>query len=419
MTEHAEATTTCCIVGGGPAGVMLGLLLARAGVDVQVLEKHADFFRDFRGDTIHPSTMEALAELGLLDEFLALPHQEIRRLKLQIDDTVVDGPDFSRLPVRCPFIALIPQWDFLDFLSRQAGRHPAFHLRMSTEVVDVIEENGRIVGVRARTGSGELLVRADLVVAADGRHSTLRRCSDMPLDELGVPIDVLWFRVRKLAPEPEPVLGRIKGGSMLVTIDRGDYFQCGEIIPKGDFERIRQAGLPAFRRRIADVAPHLRASLEEITDWDQVKLLTVQIDRLRQWARPGLLCIGDAAHAMSPAGGVGINLAIQDAIATANLLAAKLRERRVGLADLQGVQGRREWPTRVTQNVQAFLHRRMFARRDGKLEALPFSWPLRTFLRLFAPLLRRIGARGVGLGVRPEHVETPEASGDAARFTPA
>lgn len=406
MSEVSEITTTCCIAGGGPAGVMLGLLLARSGVNVVVLEKHADFFRDFRGDTIHPSTMEALHELGLLDEFLTMPHQIIRRLAIKIDDEVISGPDFSHLDVRCPYIALIPQWDFLTFLAQHAERYPGFHLRMSTEVVNLVEADGRVVGVRAKTADGDVMVRADLVIGADGRHSTVRRVADLEVDEIGVPIDVLWFRLSKGDAVSEPLLGRVRGGTIFLTIDRGNYFQCGDIIPKGHFEQIRQRGLPAFRASIAAAAPELKPQLDELVDWDQVKLLTVQINRLKEWCRPGLLCIGDAAHAMSPAGGVGINLAIQDAIATSNRLAHKLRERSWDLSDLQYIQRRRESPTKKTQRLQACIHRRMFDTKGGELRAFPLNWFEKTLLEVVGPWLRRFAATSVGLGFLPEHIAT-------------
>ncbi len=395
--------TTCCVAGGGPAGVMLGFLLARAGVEVTVLEKHADFFRDFRGDTVHPSTLELMGELGLLDDFLKVPHQEVHRLKIAVDDQEYDGPDFSHLPTRCKFIALMPQWDFLNFLSEQGKRYPAFHLLMKAEVTDLIEESGRVAGVRAKTDEGDLEVRADLVVAADGRHSTVRERAGMQVDDFGVPIDVLWFCLSKSADEPSHVLGRIRNGKLLVTVDRGDYFQCGLIIPKGAFEEIRRQGLEAFRAGIVGAAPFLADAVHELDSWDKVKLLTVQVNRLRRWYRPGLLCIGDAAHAMSPAGGVGINLAVQDAVATANLLAAKLRQGTVTEADLRRVQERREMPVRRIQAGQVFMHRHMFG-QGGKPFAFP--WIVRKTIALLAPLLRRVGARVVGIGFRPERVET-------------
>jgi 2-polyprenyl-6-methoxyphenol hydroxylase-like FAD-dependent oxidoreductase len=406
QSEHdtQQTRTTCCIVGGGPAGMMLGLLLARAGVGVIVLEKHGDFLRDFRGDTIHPSTLELLHELGMLDEFLRLPHQEMRRVKIKFDDEEIVGPDFSHLPTRCKFIALMPQWDFLNFLTARAKRYPTFRLLMNAEATDLIEEGGRVVGVRSKTERGGLDAFADLVVAADGRSSIVRERAGMEVEDFGVPIDVLWFRVAKTAADTEPALGRIRNGKMLVTIDRGDYYQCGSIIRKGAFEEIKRRGLEAFREEIVGVAPFLRDSIGEIDDWGKVKLLTVQVNRLRQWYRPGLLFIGDAAHAMSPAGGVGINLAIQDAVAAANLLADKLRQGNCETVDLRRVQQRREWPARMTQNIQVFIHRQMFGSRSDPERALSIPWPARALLWLLTPVLRRAAARVIGIGFRAEHI---------------
>jgi 2-polyprenyl-6-methoxyphenol hydroxylase-like FAD-dependent oxidoreductase len=398
--------TSCCIAGGGPAGMMLGFLLARAGVEVTVLEKHADFFRDFRGDTVHPSTLELMGELGLLDDFLKLPHQEIRRLKVAIGDREYDGPDFSHLPTRCKFIALMPQWDFLNFLGGQGKRYPAFHLLMKAEVTDLIEEGGRVAGVKTKTDQGDLEIRADLVVGADGRHSTVRERAGMKVEDFGVPIDVLWYRLSKKDDEPSAVLGRVRNGRILITIDRGDYFQCGSIIPKGAFEEIQRQGLEAFRAGIVSAAPFLADTVHELDSWDKVKLLTVQVNRLRRWYRPGLLCIGDAAHAMSPAGGVGINLAVQDAVAAANLLAAKLKQGQVTGDDLRRVQERREMPVRRIQAGQVFIHRHMFGPGG---QPFAFPWIVRKLIGLLAPLLRRVGARVVGIGFRPEHVEVPPA----------
>jgi 2-polyprenyl-6-methoxyphenol hydroxylase-like FAD-dependent oxidoreductase len=399
-----QIRTTCCIAGGGPAGMMLGLLLARAGVEVIVLEKHGDFLRDFRGDTIHPSTLELMHELGMLDEFLRLPHQELRRVNIKFDDADIAGPDFSRLPTRCKFIALMPQWDFLNFIAAQAKRYPTFKLLMNTEAADLIEEGGRVLGVRAKTQQGELNIYSDLVVGADGRSSVMRERAGMEVEDFGVPIDVLWFRVSKTAAGAEPALGRIRNGKMLITIDRGDYYQCGSIIRKGAFEGIKRRGLEAFREDIVSVAPFLRDAIGEIDDWDKVKLLTVQVNRLRQWYRPGLLFIGDAAHAMSPAGGVGINLAIQDAVAAANLLADKFRQGDCGIDDLRRVQQRREWPARMIQAIQVFFHRQMFGSRSDPERALSFPWPVRALLWLLTPLLRRVAARVIGIGFRAEHI---------------
>jgi 2-polyprenyl-6-methoxyphenol hydroxylase-like FAD-dependent oxidoreductase len=399
-------TARCCIAGGGPAGMMLGLLLARAGVDVVVLEKHADFLRDFRGDTIHPSTLELMWELGLLDDFLRLPHQEVRTLYAGIGGVTYPVADFSHLPEHCQFIALMPQWDFLNFIAESAGRYPTFALKMRAEATDLIEEEGAVVGLRAATPEGPLEVRVDLVIGADGRHSTVRRCAGLAVKELGAPIDVLWFRLTRRPDDPDETLGRFDAGHIFVMINRGDHWQCAFVIPKGTLERLRAAGLPAFRVSIAQLAPSVADRVGEIADWDAVKLLTVQVDRLERWYRPGLLCIGDAAHAMSPVGGVGINLAIQDAVAAANILAAPLRDGRVSLDDLARVQKRREWPTRVTQRFQILVQNRIIARVLSGQRA--FTAPLPVKLLARCPMLRRIPARLVGVGVRPEHVRTPE-----------
>ncbi|HEY1663516.1 MAG TPA: FAD-dependent oxidoreductase [Verrucomicrobiae bacterium] len=398
-----QIKTRCCVVGGGPAGIMLGFLLARAGIQVLVLEKHADFFRDFRGDTIHPSTMELLHELGLLEEFLRLPHQELPRLKLSFDGNIVDGPDCSHLPVRCKFVALMPQWDFLNFLSAHAKKFLSFSLKMKHEVTGLILENDRVVGARVNTDDGPLEIRADFVFGTDGRHSVVRQSAGLELQDFGVPIDVLWFRLPKPNSATDFLLGRIRNGQMLVTIDRGDYFQIAFVIPKGGFEKIQRDGLENFRKTIVAIVPEFHDAINELDDWNKIKLLTVQINRLRQWHRAGLLCIGDAAHAMSPAGGVGINLAIQDAVATANLLAGKILRDECSTDDLALVQRRREFPVRMTQRIQVFIHRRMFGKNSSK--AISLSWPARTILSLLAPLLRRLGARIVGIGFRPEHIE--------------
>jgi 2-polyprenyl-6-methoxyphenol hydroxylase-like FAD-dependent oxidoreductase len=394
--------TRCCVVGGGPAGMMLGYLLARAGIDVVVLEKHADFLRDFRGDTIHPSTLEVLHELGLLESFLALPHQEVRQLGFSLGDTFVPIADFSHLPTRCGFIALIPQWDFLDFLAGQGRRLPGFHLRMEAAATELVEDAGRVVGVRATTPRGGLEVRADLVVGADGRHSVVRERAGLKVEELGAPMDVLWFRLPRRPAHPEETMGRFDVGRIFIMINRGDYWQCGFVIPKGTIEALHARGLPAFRESVVGLAPFLREDVAEVRSWDDVKLLTVRVDRLIRWYRPGLLCIGDAAHAMSPVGGVGINLAIQDAVATANRLAAPLREGRLREEDLRRVQARREWPTRATQRAQVFVQERVISRVLGGQIVLRPPLPARLLMRW--PRLRRIPGRLVGLGVRPEHV---------------
>jgi 2-polyprenyl-6-methoxyphenol hydroxylase-like FAD-dependent oxidoreductase len=405
MTMAGEMTVRCCIAGGGPAGMMLGLLLARAGVDVLVLEKHADFLRDFRGDTIHPSTLELMHELGVLEAFLRLPHEKAYELRAQVGDVGVTIADFRHLPTRCGFIAFMPQWDFLDFLARTAGAYPTFRLRMRAEAKGLLEEHGRVVGVDVSTPEGPLRVRADLVVAADGRHSVLRDRAGLPVETFGAPMDVLWFRLPRAAADPFTPMGRFEGGRIFIALNRGEYWQCGFVIAKGSLDALRARGLDAFRAEVGRLAPYAVTRVGEIRSWDDVKLLTVQVDRLRQWARPGLLCIGDAAHAMSPVGGVGINLAVQDAVATANRLAVPLAERRLALDDLRAVQRRRELPTRVIQRVQLAVQRRVIA------PVLAAQGPIRApaFLRLLSrlPLLRRLPARIVGLGIRPEHVRSP------------
>ena len=378
-----QIKTRCCVVGGGPAGMMLGFLLARAGIEVLVLEKHGDFFRDFRGDTIHPSTMELLHELGLLEDFLRLPHQQLPRLKLSIEGRIADGPDCSHLPVQCKFIALMPQWDFLNFLASHAKKFPSFNLKMKSEATNLIFENEKVVGVRVKTDDGEVEVRADFIFGTDGRHSVVRQRAGLELQDFGVPIDVLWFRLSKPSGSPDFLLGRIRNGQLMVTIDRGDYFQVAIIIPKGAFEKIQRDGLETFRKSIVAITPEFNGVVNDLDDWNKIKLLTVQINRLRQWHRAGLLCIGDAAHAMSPAGGVGINLAIQDSVATANLLAAKILRSECTTEDLALVQRRREFPVRMIQNIQIFIHRRMFGKNSGK--AISLSWPARKILALLAP----------------------------------
>ena len=397
------------MVGGGPAGMMLGLLLARAGVSVQVLEKHADFLRDFRGDTIHPSTLELMHELGLLDALLRLPHQELPRLVAQVGDVLLPIADFSRVPTRCKFIAIMPQWDFLDFLARQGARYAGFHLEMRAEATDLVEDRGRVTGVRGQARSGPFEVRADLVVAADGRSSVLRDRAGLPVEDLGAPMDVLWFRLRREPGDPTDTMGRFDVGRIFVLINRGGHWQCGYVIPKGSAEDVRRRGLPAFRSGVAALAPFAADRVGEIASWDDVKLLTVKVDRLRQWYRPGLLCIGDAAHAMSPVGGVGINLAIQDAVAAANRLAAPLRERRLITEHLRQVQRRREWPTRVTQWLQVMVQRRVIGatlgRRDGRLTP-----PRLLSVLARTGILTPLPARLVGVGVRPEHIQTREVA---------
>ena len=395
-------STGCCIAGGGPAGVMLGYLLARAGVEVTVLEKHADFLRDFRGDTIHPSTLEIMGELGLLDEFLKRPHQEVRQLTAQIGEDRVTLADFSHLPTRCHFIAFMPQWDFLDFLADQARHFPNFHLYMQAEVTDLLQNDGTVTGAVAKVPDGTLRVQADLVVGADGRHSAVRDLAGLEVEDLGAPMDVLWLRLSKKPDDGTPVLGRIQAGKFFVMLDRGDYWQCAFVIPKGGFNELRRRGLPAFRSAIVEINPVLADRVSEIASWDDVKLLTVRVDRLKRWYKPGVLCIGDAAHAMSPVGGVGINLAVQDAVAAANILAGPLRKGPVPVEDLAKVQKRREWPTRLMQAVQVFIQTRI-VKPVLALQAQPRTPLVARLLDRF-PYLRRFPARLVGMGFRPEHV---------------
>jgi 2-polyprenyl-6-methoxyphenol hydroxylase-like FAD-dependent oxidoreductase len=397
-----QLTTACCIAGGGPAGMMLAFMLARAGVDVLVLEKHADFLRDFRGDTIHPSTLEIMHELGILDRFLQLPYQKVERLGLVIGNETFPVVDLTHLPTRCRFVALMPQWHFLDFLAREGARTPTFRLRMRTEVTDLIAEEGRIAGVRATGPDGSLAVRARLVIAADGRTSLVRERAGLAVDEFGAPMDVLWFRLSRRADDGADTMGRVGPGRFLVMINRRDYWQCGFVIPKGTLDRLREAGLDAFRADVASVAPFVADRMQEIGGWDDVKLLTVQVNRARRWSRPGLLCIGDAAHAMSPVGGVGINLAIQDAVAAANRLAPVLRAGGATPEDLAAIQRRREWPTRVTQRLQMLAQDRLV--QPVLDRTAPITPPLALRLLRRFPILQRIPARLVGLGVRPEHV---------------
>jgi 2-polyprenyl-6-methoxyphenol hydroxylase-like FAD-dependent oxidoreductase len=400
--DAGEISVRCCIAGGGPAG-MLGFLLARAGVSVAVLEKHADFLRDFRGDTIHPSTLEIMYELGLLDEFLDRPHQETRSLSGQVGDDVIQLADFAHLPTHCKFIAFMPQWDFLNFIAEHAKLYPHFQLHMEAEATDLVQEAGSVVGLRAKTPAGDLNVHAELVVGADGRHSILREKAGLDVVDVGAPMDVLWMRLSRRPDDPSQTLGRFDAGRIFIMLNREDYWQCAFVIPKGGFDEIRLRGLPAFREEIARLAPYLCDRTAELGDWSEVKLLSVSVDRLRLWHRPGLLCIGDAAHAMSPVGGVGINLAIQDAVAAANILAEPLSQGRVSDDNLRAVQRRRTFPTRATQAMQVIIQNRVIGRvleSSGKISA-----PL--LLRIIGqiPFLTRIPARVIGLGFRPEHVK--------------
>jgi len=388
---------------------MLGYLLARAGVEVTVLEKHADFFRDFRGDTVHPSTLEVMYELGLLDDFLKLPHQQLSTVTGVFGGYAFRAADFRHLPTHCKFVALMPQWDFLDFLSGKAKEFPGFDVRMQHEAVDLIRVYGRIAGVRAKTPTGTADISADLVIGCDGRHAITRQVANLDVIERGVPIDVLWFRISRTTNDPEQLLGNINYGRALVLINRDQYFQAGLLIRKGSFEEMRAQGLESFRKIIREIAPYLGDRVEELKDWDQIKLLSVQINRLRQWYRPGLLCIGDAAHAMSPAGGVGINLAIQDAVATANLLADPLLTGDVSESTLALVQQRREFPTVVTQQLQVFAHRQLAKvfQNPGPMKA---PWQLKAVFGI--PGVQRLTARAIGMGVRPEHIKGARPSSE-------
>ncbi len=380
--------------------MMVGYLLARAGIEVTVLEKHADFLRDFRGDTIHPSTLDVIAELGLLDAFLALPHQKVTHAEIDVGSERVRLADLSHLPTRCKFIAFMPQWDFLNFLAAEAKAFPTFRLLMQTEAVDFMRADGRIIGVAARAPSQQLEIRANLVIGADGRDSRLRHAAGLEVTDLGAPMDVLWFKLDYRESEHHAVLGRIAAGQAMVMLDRGDYWQCALIIRKGTAEAVKAEGLDAFRKRVANLAK--RESVDEIKSLDDVKLLTVTVDRLNEWCRPGMLMIGDAAHAMSPIGGVGINLAVQDAVAAANILAEPLRNSHVTLDDLHRVQARRMFPTRATQRLQVIAQNRFVDPVLRSTAAPRLPWLMR--LMQYFPVLQRIPGRLIGLGFRPEHV---------------
>jgi 2-polyprenyl-6-methoxyphenol hydroxylase-like FAD-dependent oxidoreductase len=409
-TTPSPLTTQCCIAGGGPAGMMLGYLLARAGVDVIVLEKHADFLRDFRGDTIHPSTLELMHELGLLGEFLRLPHFNVERLGADIGDTRVYVADFTRLPSTCKYLMFMPQWDFLDFLADHAKRYPRFHLMMKAEATGLIERGGAVTGVRAKTEAGPVDITAPLVIGCDGRHSTIRAAAGLRVEDLGAPMDILWMRLSRRAADGEDVIGRFTAGRIFITINRGDYWQCAYVIPKGTAEELMRGDIAGFRRQILTLSPWFGDRVDELASWDDVKLLTVALDRLPKWHRPGLICIGDAAHAMSPIGGVGINLAIQDAVAAANVLAGPLRQGRATEADLRRIQARRMWPTQATQAMQRMIQNRVISRVLAGATPKP---PAAMKLLDWFPALRAIPARLMGIGVRPEHIHTPEAESTA------
>jgi 2-polyprenyl-6-methoxyphenol hydroxylase-like FAD-dependent oxidoreductase len=405
----SERHTRCCIVGGGPAGMMLGYLLGRAGVDTLVLEKHADFFRDFRGDTVHPSTLQVMDELGLIDGFLKLPHQQLQKMDGNFGGDSIRIADLGRLKVKYSFIAFMPQWDFLNFLRESGKQFASLKVMMNADVTELIRSGDAVVGVRANTPEGPVEIRADLTIGCDGRHSIVRQCANLEVEEIGAPMDVLWFRAGKRASETESVFARVETGKMLVTFDRGDYWQCAYVIAKGQYDAVKARGLDAFHGDVIGMAPILKSGISDIKSWDDVKLLTVAINRLKRWTLPGLLCIGDAAHAMSPVGGVGVNLAVQDAVATANLLAARLARGCPSEDELDAVRRRREFPVRITQAMQVMVQNNLIsvALKPGDR---PLKAPLFARLINALPWLQGITARFVGLGVRPEHVHSPAIS---------
>lgn len=412
MTSDQQPNRTmkvrCCIVGGGPAGMMLGYLLGRAGIDVVVLEKHADFFRDFRGDTVHPSTLQVMDELGLIDGFLKLPHQRLQKMDGLFGGTPVRIADLSRLHTKYPFIAFMPQWDFLNFLREAGRRFTSLKVMMSTEAVDLIRRGETVAGVRARTPEGIIDIEADLTIACDGRHSTVRERAGLAVEEIGAPMDVLWFRAGRRPDETENVFARVEPGKMMITFDRGDYWQCAYVIAKGQFDAVKARGLPALLDDVVRMAPILKSGIADVKSFDDIKLLTVAINRLTRWTRPGLLLIGDAAHAMSPIGGVGVNLAVQDAVATANLLADKLQHGCPSENELDAVRRRREFPVKMTQRMQVVVQNNIIS---GALlgSDRPLKVPLIVRLITALPWLQGIPARLLALGVRPEHVQSKAA----------
>ncbi|MCK1681686.1 FAD-dependent oxidoreductase [Bradyrhizobium sp. 147] len=412
MTSDQQPNRTmkvrCCIVGGGPAGMMLGYLLGRAGINVVVLEKHADFFRDFRGDTVHPSTLQVMDELGLIDGFLKLPHQRLQKMDGMFGGTPVRIADLSRLHTKYPFIAFMPQWDFLNFLREAGRRFTSLKVMMSTEAVDLIRRGETVAGVRARTPEGIIDIEADLTIACDGRHSTVRERAGLAVEEIGAPMDVLWFRAGRRPDETENVFARVEPGKMMITFDRGDYWQCAYVIAKGQFDAVKAGGLPALLDDVVRMAPILKSGIADVKSFDDIKLLTVAINRLTRWTRPGLLLIGDAAHAMSPIGGVGVNLAVQDAVATANLLADKLQHGCPSENELDAVRRRREFPVKMTQRMQVVVQNNIIS---GALlgSDRPLKVPLIVRLITALPWLQGIPARLLALGVRPEHVQSKAA----------
>jgi 2-polyprenyl-6-methoxyphenol hydroxylase-like FAD-dependent oxidoreductase len=404
-TIHAR----CCIVGGGPAGMMLGYLLGRAGVETLVLEKHADFFRDFRGDTVHPSTLQVMDELGLIDGFLKLPHQQLQKMDGKFGAASIRIADLSRLNVKYNFIAFMPQWDFLNFLRESGKRFTSLKVMMNTDATDLIWSGDAVAGVNANTPEGPVEIRSELTIGCDGRHSIVRQRANLEVEEIGAPMDVLWFRVGKRGNESESLFARLEPGKMLVTFDRGDYWQCAYVIGKGQYDAVKAGGLDAFRSDVMALAPILTPGIADVKSWDDVKLLTVAINRLKRWTRPGLLCIGDAAHAMSPVGGVGVNLAVQDAVATANLLAARLADGCPAEHQLDAVRRRREFPVRMTQAMQVVVQNKLIG-AALKAGDRPLRVPLLARIVNAIPWLQGVTARFVALGVRPEHVRSPVAS---------
>jgi 2-polyprenyl-6-methoxyphenol hydroxylase-like FAD-dependent oxidoreductase len=409
-TEPATRRTihaTCCIVGGGPAGMMLGYLLGRAGVETLVLEKHADFFRDFRGDTVHPSTLQVMDELGLIEGFLKLPHQQLQKMEGKFGAASIRLADLSRLNVKYNFIAFMPQWDFLNFLRESGKRFTSLKVMMNTDATNLIWSGDAVAGVNANTPEGPVEIRCELTIGCDGRHSIVRQRANLEVEEIGAPMDVLWFRAGKRGNESESLFARLEPGKMLVTFDRGDYWQCAYVIGKGQYDAVKAGGLDAFRSDVMALAPILTPGIADLKSWDDVKLLTVAINRLKRWTRPGLLCIGDAAHAMSPVGGVGVNLAVQDAVATANLLAAKLASGCPSEHDLDAVRRRREFPVRMTQAMQVVVQNKLIS-VALKAGDRPLRAPLLARIVNAIPWLQGVTARFVALGVRPEHVHSPE-----------
>jgi len=395
MNESQSLSTTVCIVGGGPCGVI-------------VLEKYPDFFRDFRGDTVHPSTLELLYELGWIDNFLAIPHDEIRSVSANIGGETVEVGDLTHLPTHCKFVALMPQWDFLNFLAGRGRRYPTFQLLMQTEGASLIESDGRVTGVRAKTATGEVEISSRLLIGADGRHSTIRALAGFVIEDLGAPMDVLWMRIPKHEGDPRQQLGTVKTGHIFVMFDRGDYWQSAYLIRKGGFDELKAGGIGALQRALVEMAPILSDRIAVLDDWSKVSMLEVRVDRLQRWHRPGVLCIGDSALALSPIGGVGINLAIQDAVAAANILTTPLRNGATPRdADLARVQDRRMFPTRVTQAFQVFIQSHAIGPLLQGAEISSAPLPIR-LLNEF-PRLRRLPARLIGIGVRPEHIQTPDA----------